>query len=137
MHLNQTSDSWYVTYRGIKSRTIYRRSSSDAYFGVLAARAVINPINTRLKPHEVGYILKHSGARLILVDHEYTHLTQGAGIPFIVSNDTGKVDDPYEIFLSDGRQFSGERGWPGLEPHIDENSPCTLCYTYVQALSDL
>ena len=96
---------------------------------MLAARAVICPINTRLQHREVEYILDHSGAKLIFVDHEYTHLVEGTKIPFIVVNDTGKEDCPYEQFLTSGRKFSTERGWPGLEWERDENAPCALNYT--------
>lgn len=101
----------------------------DAHHGVLAARAVICPINTRLTTPEVAYILEHSGSKLILVDHELAHLVQDARIPVIVANDSGRADDPYEQFLSNGRRYSGDRGWPGLEWEADENAPAALCYT--------
>ncbi|KAF9015310.1 AMP-dependent synthetase and ligase [Cyathus striatus] len=100
-----------------------------AHHGVIAARAVLTPINTRLKPQEVAYILQHSGTRLILIDHEYIDLIAGTDIPFIVSNDTGRPDDPYEVFLTQGRQFSQEKGWLGLTPEPDENAAAVLCYT--------
>ena len=103
---------------------------ADAHYGVLAARAVINSINTRLKPSEIAYILDHSQARLLLVDHEYVHLVKGTTIPYIVCNDTGRAGDPYEAFLESGRLFAAGRGWQGLEAEPDENAPCTLCYTY-------
>lgn len=102
---------------------------ADAHFGVLAARAILTTINTRLNPQEVAYILEHSGSRLILVDHEYTHLIQGTNIPTIISQDTGKPEDPYERFLSNGRIFSREMGWAGLDAEPDENAACVLCYT--------
>lgn len=102
---------------------------ADAHHGVLAARAVICPINTRLTTPEVAYILEHSGSKLILVDHELAHLVQDARIPVIVANDSGRADDPYEQFLSNGRRYSGDRGWPGLEWEADENAPAALCYT--------
>ncbi|KAH9950242.1 acetyl-CoA synthetase-like protein [Amylocystis lapponica] len=100
-----------------------------AYHGVLAARAVICPINTRLTRGEVEYILDHSGARLILLDHEYMVLVQNARVPVIVTRDTGRQGDPYEEFLSAGRAYSEERGWGGLEWEADENAPLALCYT--------
>lgn len=103
--------------------------SVDALFGVLAARGIVTPINTRLKKHEVAYILEHSGSKFILVDHECTHLVEGTNIPTVVSNDTGRAGDPYEEFLSAGRRFSRERGWSGLEAEIDENAAAVLCYT--------
>ncbi|KAJ7706385.1 hypothetical protein B0H17DRAFT_1036989 [Mycena rosella] len=103
---------------------------ADAHHGVLAAQAVLCLVNTRLKPSEVAYILEHSGSSIVLVDHEYTHLLpSNLKTPVVVSNDTGRQGDPYEQFLSDGRAFSQERGWNGLEYHADENSPALLCYT--------
>jgi len=41
-----------------------------AHFAVLGRRAALVTINTRLSPDEVGYILNHSGARVVLVDPE-------------------------------------------------------------------
>lgn len=96
---------------------------------MLAARAIVTPINTRLTKHEVAYILDHSGSKLILVDHECAHLVECTKIPIILSTDTGRVGDPYEDFLSVGRHFSQERGWPGLEAETDENAAAVLCYT--------
>ncbi|KAI0371667.1 acetyl-CoA synthetase-like protein [Pilatotrama ljubarskyi] len=104
-------------------------SFTEAYHGVLGARAVLCTINTRLTHGEVAYILEHSESKLILVDHEFVHLVKGAKAPVIVINDTGREDDPYEQFLTSGRRFSGERGWPGLEWERDEDAPCALNYT--------
>ncbi|KAI0072767.1 acetyl-CoA synthetase-like protein [Panus rudis PR-1116 ss-1] len=102
---------------------------AEAHHGTLAARAAICPINTRLTPPEVSYILEHSGAKLIIVDHEYVRLVEGAKVPVIVSNDTGRAGDPYEDFLSSGRRFSQEKGWAGLDFEPDEDAMAALCYT--------
>ncbi|KZS92936.1 AMP-dependent synthetase and ligase [Sistotremastrum niveocremeum HHB9708] len=103
---------------------------ADAHHGILAARAVITPINIRLTKGEVDYILNHSGAKFVLVDHEFAHLVQGTSIPTIISEDSGKPDDPYEQFLASGRKFSQENGWLGLAPEKDENAVAALCYTF-------
>lgn len=95
----------------------------------MAARAVVCPINTRLTAPEVAYILEHSGSKLIIVDHEYKHLVKNVTVPVVVSNDSGRQGDPYEEFLDKGRQFSQERGWPGLQWEADENAGAALCYT--------
>lgn len=96
----------------------------------MAARAAILPINTRLTAHEVEYILEHSGARLVLVDHEYTHLVPPKFTgPVIVSQDTGRPGCPYEAFLSSGRKYSQEKGWLGLVAETNEDSMSALCYT--------
>ncbi|HMJ80147.1 MAG TPA: AMP-binding protein, partial [Candidatus Dormibacteraeota bacterium] len=34
----------------------------EAYYGVIEAGAVLNPINVRLAPHEIEYILGHAGS---------------------------------------------------------------------------
>ncbi|KAF8609247.1 acetyl-CoA synthetase-like protein [Ceratobasidium sp. AG-I] len=102
---------------------------ADAHFGVLAARAVITPINTRLTNAEVDYILEHSGAKLVLVDYEYVKYMEGKSIPFVVCKDTGRVGDPYEEYLAEGRLLSREEGWNGLDMEPDENANASLCYT--------
>ncbi|KAF4572776.1 hypothetical protein EYR36_007286 [Pleurotus pulmonarius] len=107
----------------------YALIQADAHFGFLAARCVFTPINIRLKPSEVEYIIEHSGSKLILCDREYLHLIAGISVPVIICDDTGKPDDPYEQFLAKGREFSGERSWQGLEAEPDENAASTLCYT--------
>ena len=42
----------------------------EAHFGVPAAGGILVAINNRLAGPEVGYILRHSGARFLLVDAE-------------------------------------------------------------------
>ena len=63
------------------------------------------------------------------MDYEYQHLIVNPKVPVIVSNDTGRAGDPYEEFLTQGRAFSQEQGWAGLETEPDENAGATLCYT--------
>ncbi|KAI0029620.1 acetyl-CoA synthetase-like protein [Vararia minispora EC-137] len=98
-------------------------------YGVIGARAIIVSVNIRLTKKEVDYILEHSGAKLVLVDHEFVHLTKDVRARVIVCEDTGRPEDPYEQFLSSGRRFSRERGWLGLEMDADETKPNCLNYT--------
>ncbi|KAI6153443.1 hypothetical protein BKA82DRAFT_147958 [Pisolithus tinctorius] len=102
---------------------------ADTYFGVIAARAILTPINTRLTSHEIAYIVDHSGAKLILVDHECSHLLPTSRVRTIICHDTGREGDPYEGFLSSGRKFSQERGWAGLDVETNEDTGAVLCYT--------
>ncbi len=46
----------------------------EAHFGVPLAGGALVAINTRLSSAEVGYILNHSGARVLCVDTELAHL---------------------------------------------------------------
>ncbi|KAI0257390.1 acetyl-CoA synthetase-like protein [Lactifluus subvellereus] len=102
---------------------------ADALQGVIGARAIVATINTRLTKHEIDYILAHSGAKLIFVDHELRHLVRDAKARIIVCNDTGRAGDPYEDFLTAGRSYSQEKGWAGLEMDSDEIKPLSLNYT--------
>jgi acyl-CoA synthetase (AMP-forming)/AMP-acid ligase II len=48
----------------------------EAHFAVPAAGGVLVAINTRLSSDEIGYILRHSGARFLFVDAELEHLIE-------------------------------------------------------------
>ena len=50
-----------------------------AFFGVSGSGRILVPINFRLAPAEVGYIVEHSGARLLLIDPELEATL--AGVP--------------------------------------------------------
>src|SRR5215813_11648712 len=70
----------------------------EAHFGVPAAGLVLVPINTRLNSDEIGYILKHSGAKFVFVDHELEPLVKPLdlnGVRVIRVDDTGAPGDPY------------------------------------------
>jgi long-chain acyl-CoA synthetase len=47
-----------------------------AYFGAFRARVIANPINNRLLPEEVAYILEHAGSRCVVVSEEYVPLVE-------------------------------------------------------------
>jgi fatty-acyl-CoA synthase len=70
----------------------------DAHYGVPMTGAVLNTINTRLDAATVAFMLEHSGAKVLLVDREFSAVTKealaalkaaGKPLPFVVD-----VDDP-------------------------------------------
>jgi fatty-acyl-CoA synthase len=74
----------------------------EAHYGVPAAGGVLVAINYRLDSKDVQFILEHSGARFVFVDHEFEELIEGAGVEHTVRiDDTGAPDDPYEAFLAE------------------------------------
>ena len=98
----------------------------EAHYGVPAAGLVLVPINTRLNTDEIGYILKHSGAKFVFVDHELESLVKPldlTGVRMIRVDDTGAPGDPYEDFLA---AASPEPGEPWLE---DEYETISINYT--------
>ena len=61
------------------------------------------PINVRLSAREVGQILRHSGARVLLVDEEYAGKLDQAGdhpdLVRVVRVDLGDPNSDYEVWL--------------------------------------
>lgn len=87
-----------------------------SFFGVAGSGRVLVPINFRLRPEEVSYIVGHSGARVLYVDPE-------------VDDALAEVDAPYRFVLGDdGDLFAGEDAQP--EPWVpDENATACINYT--------
>ncbi|GAA5848375.1 hypothetical protein JCM3766R1_002327 [Sporobolomyces carnicolor] len=111
-------------------------SHCDALQAIPAAQMIAVPINTRLSPADVEYIIAHSGARLLLVDSELVQLLPSSdvlserGIQVVVCED--REGDGYDALLNEGREFdrqNGSREWSGLEFVADENSTFAISYT--------
>jgi fatty-acyl-CoA synthase len=58
-----------VAYLGINSHRLL-----EAYYGVLEAGAVLLPLNLRLSPGELSYILNDAGATMLLIDKPFLPL---------------------------------------------------------------
>jgi len=98
----------------------------EAHFGVPVAGGVLVAINTRLNSDEIGYILSHSGSRILFVDAELEPLVKPlelTGVKVVRVDDTGRPGDPYEDFLAGGSPAPVE-SW--LE---DEEETISINYT--------
>ena len=87
-----------------------------SFFGVSGSGRVLVPINFRLSPTEIAYILEHSGARTLLVDPELEETVEGLDTDRTLV--LGRDDD--QIYL------------PGVVPEswaADETAIATLNYT--------
>jgi fatty-acyl-CoA synthase len=102
----------------------------EAYYGVLEAGAVLNPINIRLTPREIAQILDHAGSRVVFFHRDFAPLVEALAIElttrprFIVleGEPGGIASDEYEAFLSGGSADP-------RTPQIDENAMAELFYT--------
>jgi fatty-acyl-CoA synthase len=97
----------------------------EAHFGVPAAGGILVAINIRLNADEIGYILTHSGARFVFVDHELAGLLEPldlTGVTVVRVDDTGAPGDPYEDFLAGGS--------PGPVPPWLEDEEETIAINY-------
>ena len=87
-----------------------------SFFGVSGSGRVLVPINFRLAPAEVEYIVKHSGAEVLFVDPELISLF-----------DEVKTEHNFVLGESDDQFFAGNdkgRPWDG-----DEAATATINYT--------
>jgi fatty-acyl-CoA synthase len=107
-----------------------------AHFAVLQVEAVLVAINTRLQAEEVGYILAHSGARLVFCDVELAPVVQGALTSLPSRPQLVNVEDPAAGQL--GRPLDGPSyaEFTDLAPVLpvrasvdDEDRVCSLNYT--------
>jgi fatty-acyl-CoA synthase len=91
----------------------------ELHHAVPRAGGVLVAINTRLSAAEVGYILEHSGARLLFVDDELAPLVceASAGMEVV------RLGEPYERLV--------EGGDPAGVPSLlrDEEEPIAIDYT--------
>ena len=103
----------------------------EAYYAVPMMGAVVHTLNLRLHPTEIGYIARHAGDSVILVDRSLLPLLNQfvASVPsvrhVIVMADDGPAPDgmlDYERLLE---TEAIEYDWPRL----DENTAATICYT--------
>jgi len=103
----------------------------EAYYGVLQAGAVLNPINIRLTPQEITYILNHAECRVLFFHRDFTPLIQamrehlGTVGDFVMlehDDDRPAGAHDYEALLSEAAPMA-------TDPEVDENSIAELFYT--------
>ncbi|QIX27304.1 AMP-binding protein [Nocardioides sp. JQ2195] len=87
-----------------------------SFFGVAGHGRVLVPINFRLRPDEVSYIVEHSGARMLLVDPELEETLADVKAEFKLV-----IGDDDEIYAGEGVE---PKPW---EP--DENATACINYT--------
>jgi fatty-acyl-CoA synthase len=105
----------------------------EAYYGVLEARAVLLPLNVRLAPHELAYVLNDSGAKVLFLQRQF--LSAAASF-------RAQVPATKSFYLLDGtpgEDWLFPKNYEALlsaaTPHradfmeIDENSLAELFYT--------
>ena len=98
----------------------------EAHYAVPLAGGVLVAINTRLAAAEIDLILRHSGARTLLVDHALAPQLDGldlTALGVVRIDDTGRADDPYEQLVASG---APERPESWLE---HEEEPISINYT--------
>jgi fatty-acyl-CoA synthase len=87
-----------------------------SFFGVCGSGRVLVPINFRLRPDEISYIVAHSGARVLYVDPELVESLKDIDVEHVF------------VMGDDDSMFAA----PDVEPRAwepDENATATINYT--------
>src|SRR6188768_1858430 len=82
-----------------------------AYFGCFRARLIANPVNNRLLPEEMAYILGHAGSRGVVVSEEYAERIERT---LVLLNEPPEVIRAKDVTLAQGVARSPQPEDPAL-----------------------
>ena len=103
----------------------------EAYFGVPAAAGVLHPLNLRLHPNEIAYIVNHAQDRFLIVDdvllpvlEKFKTQVQFERI-FVVRHSQNALPAGYEDYEEWLKQATGNFQYPELS----EQDGASMCFT--------
>lgn len=101
----------------------------ESYFGVPQARGILTPLNVRLSPAELVFLLNHSGAKMLIAEKEFAALIPKfrAECPsierYVCTGETSEADLTYEELIASGKPDRADIFT------FDENAIAELFYT--------
>jgi fatty-acyl-CoA synthase len=103
----------------------------EAYYGVPMMGAVVHTLNLRLHPSEIGYIARHAGDSVVLVDRSLLPLLNQfvESVPSIRHVIVMADDGPTPEGKLDYEQLLAAEPAAYDWPRLDENAAATICYT--------
>jgi fatty-acyl-CoA synthase len=103
----------------------------EAYFGVPLAGGVVHPLNPRLHPDELAYIVEHAGDRFVIADdllwpvlerfRQKVHFERVWVAPFGGSPTPAGAESYEELLAGAGEEFH--------PPAFEENDAAAMCFT--------
>src|SRR6185295_11579332 len=101
----------------------------ELYYAVPQLGAVVVPINFRLQPPEIKYIVDHSGSRVVFVDPALVHLIEAVRADLAgVENFILMSDEPRDGYI--GHEDLIADGYPDFEaPEVSDEELLGLFYT--------
>ena len=108
----------------------------ECHFGVAMAGAVLNTLNTRLDAEAIAFMLEHGGAKIVIVDREFSSTVEKALALakldlFVIDVDDPEFSGPGETIGSIGYEAFIAGGDPAFawRPPADEWDAISLNYT--------
>ena len=97
------------------------------YYAAPAIDAILHPLNPRLSPEEVAYIVADAGDHVVLVDAEllpfWAEVERHVHVPLVYVNGAARDRANLEELF----QCTPLPNWP--ETPVDEHGPVSVCYT--------
>ena len=97
----------------------------EAYYGVLEAGGVLNPLNVRLAPAEIGYILGHAGSRMVFYHADFEPMVTALRPSLPSEVRWVRMEGPNDEYEGLLAAASDEY----LPPSVDEDAMAELFYT--------
>ena len=103
----------------------------EAYYGVLQAGAVLNPINIRLHPRDIAYVLNHAECRALFFHRDFTPIVQTLRdrLETVRAFVVLEPDGPLPSAAADYETLLNRAAPLRADPEVDENSVADLFYT--------
>src|ERR1700677_2040227 len=105
----------------------------EAYYGLIEAGAILLPLNIRLAPSELAYILNDSGAKLLFVESTFLKMAESfrAQIPGVKSIHVldGEPAEPWLARDGYDAMLAAAEPYHADVTKIDENAVAELFYT--------
>ena len=103
----------------------------EAYYGALQAGAVLNPINIRLHPNEISYVLNHAESKALFFHRDFAPLVQAmrAGLETVKDLVVLEADGEAPLGAADYERLLSRAAPLREDPEVDENTVAELFYT--------
>ncbi|KAK4455977.1 acetate/butyrate--CoA ligase AAE7, peroxisomal [Podospora aff. communis PSN243] len=137
--------AYYLKKKGFKRVGLLAPNTPaflESVYGIVAAGGVMVPVNIRLKPEDIAYIMDFAEVDSIIVDVEYEGLLDlfrkdHPKVPIIVDVDTdaneGALCGPFDDAVLEGLLYdrsSGAKGWSGLQSKTVANEDDMLAIPF-------
>ncbi len=105
----------------------------EAYFATALLGAVLNPLNFRLSPKELAFILKDSGASVLIVSERFAQsvdslMDKERTVSQVVWTGSGRISSSFNAVHYE-EVLEGAQAEPPPEPGISDNDLAHLYYT--------
>ncbi|HEY6041996.1 MAG TPA: AMP-binding protein, partial [Anaerolineae bacterium] len=102
----------------------------EAYYGVIEAGGILNPINVRLTPQDIAYILNHSASHIVFYHKDFAKLVEAVKGALTETKHFVVMEGPIEGMATHEYEALLDEASADYHQHeFDENDVAELFYT--------